>query len=198
MKNLVIILLTLGAFSDAKSQELFRFGFLIGVDNSYFNYGDLGFAQIPPDGSYGGKFGFNYIFNITDHIVPRAATTYTYQTLSQQYSDDLNEVSIDFQNHYGSLELIPIAVKFGGLIKGGLSAGAYFNYLLYNTYTMDLNGSAYSGELEFNRSDNGLLFGIDLYIKDVFLELRFMTGKKQFVISGSENTINQVQFILNL
>ncbi len=172
----------------------------MGLDNSYFNYDDLNLFQTPPDGAYGAKLGFNYIFNVTDFYSPRLSTTYTFQNVKQQYLENSNTIDIYFENHVGGLEIIPIAVQFGGLVKGGISLGLFYNYLFLNKYNIELKtGSLNYEDFEFNKPGNGVLVGLDFHVKKMFFELRWMAGKQQFIQTpGLENTINQFQILMNL
>lgn len=126
--------------------------FVLGVQTSFFDFGENGFFDVSEQNQLGGSFGFSLDWRITNFNRIRVEPYYMYQPLLNSYSEDGNAVEVKLKNHVPGIDFFPLVLTYGKKIKGTISAGGFYRYKILGSEIVTVNGEqssqgvgAYSG-----------------------------------------------------
>lgn len=190
----------LDSLSDNKPAQNFKFGLRLGVQSSFFDFGENEFFDITEQSQIGGSFGFTLDWRISDYNRIRVEPYYMYQPLLNSYNEDGNLVEAELINHVPGLDFFPIVLTYGGKIKGTISAGGFYRYKILGSSTVKINGEVSSQVIEgYSNNNYGFVVGGGVYLGRKLLELRIYKSLiDSYTDLGFQNRVTDFSLIFTL
>lgn len=150
MKKIIIAILFFFVWEIATTKEVdwvsipkkaknFKFGVHLGGNASQIGFGKSGLFEISEDAKLGGSFGFRLDWRISDYNRIWVEPYYYLQQFENRFEQEGFIIQSEFQNHGVGMDVFPVVLQIGGIVKPTISLSGFINYLVASQSESQIN-----------------------------------------------------------